>query len=254
MTKRDTVVLGAPCWIDLMTSDKTKSREFYGRLFGWTSEDAGEEYGHYVNFFASGAQIAGCMENTGFSEMPDVWSVYLATADAQATADAATKHGGQVAVPPMDVMHLGRMAVLLDPSQAAIGVWQPGEHQGFAVVDEDNTPSWFELHTRDYDAAVDFYRSVFGWQTYTVGDDPSFRYTTLDEGDDAKAGIMDASGWLPEGVPSYWTVYFRVPDVDAALAKVKDLGGEVVLPAEDTPYGRLAGATDSTGAMFKLRG
>ena len=59
---------------------------------------------------------------------------------------------------------------------------------------------------------------------------------------------------LPEGVPAHWTVYFGVDDTDAALAKIAELGGTVVRPAEDTPYGRLAAATDPTGAQFKLVG
>jgi predicted enzyme related to lactoylglutathione lyase len=63
---------------------------------------------------------------------------------------------------------------------------------------------------------------------------------------------MDASGFLPEGVPSHWSVYFGVDDTDAALAKIVDLGGSVVQPAEDTPYGRLATAADPSGALFKL--
>jgi predicted enzyme related to lactoylglutathione lyase len=64
---------------------------------------------------------------------------------------------------------------------------------------------------------------------------------------------MDATAYLPEGVPSHWQVYFHVEDVDAAVARTVELGGAVVVPAKDTPYGRVAQATDSTGAMFKLR-
>ena len=41
---------------------------------------------------------------------------------------------------------------------------------------------------------------------------------------------------------------------DAALARVTELGGTVVQPGIDTPYGRLAAATDPTGAPFKLVG
>ena len=70
--------------------------------------------------------------------------------------------------------------------------------------------------------------------------------------DTALAGIMDASSMLPEGVPSHWSVYFRVEDTDATLAAVSKLGGATVMPAEDTPYGRLAVATDATGTQFKL--
>jgi uncharacterized protein len=47
-------------------------------------------------------------------------------------------------------------------------------------------------------------------------------------------------------------VYFAVEDTDAALARIRDVGGSVVLPAEDTPYGRVAQASDPTGALFKL--
>jgi hypothetical protein len=54
-------------------------------------------------------------------------------------------------------------------------------------------------------------------------------------------------------VPAHWSVYFAVEDVDQALAKVAELGGATVMPREDTPYGRLATAADSTGAVFKLR-
>jgi predicted enzyme related to lactoylglutathione lyase len=63
---------------------------------------------------------------------------------------------------------------------------------------------------------------------------------------------MDASAFLPEGVPAHWSIYFRVESTDNALEKVGKLGGNTVVPAEDTPYGRLATAVDSTGAMFKL--
>jgi len=250
--KRDSAPIGAPCWVDLFTSDVEGTRSFYSELFGWTAETAGEEYGGYVNFLKDGVPVAGCMKNDGTAGTPDVWSVYLAVADAAATVDSATAHGGQVMLPAMEVMALGSMAVVADAGQAAIGVWQPGLHKGFGILGEPGTPTWFELQTRDYDASVGFYRDVFGWDTHVAGDTSEFRYTTLGEGDGQLAGIMDAGAYLPEGVPAHWSVYFGVDDADAALAQVVDLGGSIVHPAETTPYGRLAGAADPTGARFKL--
>ncbi|MDQ6614274.1 MAG: VOC family protein, partial [Actinomycetota bacterium] len=38
MPTRDTAPIGAPCWVDLMTSDTERSRAFYCELFGWTAE------------------------------------------------------------------------------------------------------------------------------------------------------------------------------------------------------------------------
>ena len=50
MPHRDSAPVGAPCWVDLFTSDPEKSRIFYSELFGWTVEDPGPDYGGYVNF------------------------------------------------------------------------------------------------------------------------------------------------------------------------------------------------------------
>jgi predicted enzyme related to lactoylglutathione lyase len=249
---RESAPIGAPCWIDLYTSDTDKAREFYGHLFGWTAESAGDEFGGYINFSKDGHYVAGCMKNDGSTGMPDVWSVYLATDNAAATVDAATAHGAQVIVPAMDVADLGRMAVLVDVGQAAIGVWQPGLHKGFGILAEPDTPNWFELHTRDYDAAVDFYRDVFKWDPHAMSDTADFRYTTLGEGDRAMAGIMDAKAFLPDGVPASWQIYFGVTDADMALAQIVTLGGAIIAGAEDTPFGRLAQAVDPTGAVFKI--
>jgi uncharacterized protein len=160
--------------------------------------------------------------------------------------------GGQVIVPPMEVGELGTMAVVVDPGGASIGVWQPGLHKGFGALGEPGTPTWFELFTRDYKTVVPFYGEVFHWDTHVAGDTPEFRYATLGEGDGQLAGIMDASGFLPDGVPAHWSVYFGAEDTDAALAQIVDLGGSIVTPAEDTPYGRIAVASDPNGSQFKL--
>lgn len=254
MPTRDTAPLGAPCWIDLMTSDTERSRAFYCELFGWTAEEPAEEFGGYFSFAKDGVLVAGCMASQPGSDVPDVWSVYLAADDTRKAVDAAAARGGQILVAAMDVADLGTMAIISDPGGAAVGLWQPGRHPGFGVLGEPGAPSWFELHTRDYQATVAFFRDVLGWDTHVVSDTPEFRYTTLKHGEDWLAGIMDASSFLPNGVPAHWSVYFGVEDTDATLAKIADLGGSILTAAEDTPYGRLATAADPTGAQFKLVG
>lgn len=254
MPAHDTTLPGAPCWVDLMTSDAAKAREFYAELFGWTSEEPNEAFGGYFNFSKDGKVVAGGMTKQQ-PELPDVWSVYLLTPDAEKTAAAVPAHGGTMMISPMPVADLGVMAVLADPGGAAVGMWQQGLHRGFGVLAEPGAPGWFELLTRDYAAAVTFYQEVFGWKTNVVSDTDELRYTVLvDDAGEQHAGIMDASGFLPEGVPAHWGVYFAVEDTDAALALTVKLGGAVVQPAMDTPYGRLAIATDPTGATFKLVG
>lgn len=252
MARRDTAPIGAPCWIDLLTSDAAQARAFYSEVFGWEALEASEEYGGYFSFTKDGVLVAGAMPRQPGMEMPDAWSIYLATDDVTKTVEAATAEGGHVFIEPMAVGDLGTMAFIIDANGAPIGMWQPGTHQGFGVHTEPGAPSWFELWARDYEGAISFYRNVFRWDTHTMSDTPELRYTVLRHGDDQLAGIMDASAFLPEGVPPLWSVYFGVADTDATLATITRLGGTIVDPAQDTPYGRLATAADPTGARFKL--
>jgi predicted enzyme related to lactoylglutathione lyase len=256
MTKRDTAPIGSPCWVDLWTSDVDGSRKFYSELFGWTAEEPSEEFGGYFMFSRDGVPTAG-----GMGPMPDApadntWKIYLTTEDIAKTVKTAEAEGAQVVVPPMPVADLGTQSVMVDPNGAAIGAWQPGTFQGFAVLGEAGAPSWFELHTRDFGKETSFYATTFGWDLISQGDTDEFRYSTVRDasgGEEDVAGVMDAKMWMPEGEPARWSIYWHVDDAAATIAKVKRLGGSVVTDAENTPYGILAECADPAGARFKLR-
>lgn len=254
MTEPISAKPGEPCWIDLLTTDAEAAQRFYGSLFGWTCDSAGPEYGGYINCTNGDTRVAGMMGKTPeMSEMPDAWSVYLASDDTATTVAAATANGGGVMMPPQDIPGVGVIAFVTDPAGAAVGVFQPTAEMSWGYTLEDvGAPGWFELHTADYDRTVAFYSQTFGWDTHVMSDTPEFRYTNLGEGEDQKAGVMDAAAFLPTGVPGQWSTYFRIDDMDAALARVEELGGSVVQPAEATPYGRLATVADPHGATFKL--
>ena len=102
-------------------------RAFYGEIFGWTATSAGEDYGGYVNFRRGDALVAGMMRNDGSAGTPDVWSTYLAVADAKSVTEASVAAGGQVLLEPMQVGPLGTMGMVADPGGAAVGLWQPGD-------------------------------------------------------------------------------------------------------------------------------
>ena len=252
MPQRAKAPIGAPTWIDLMTSDPELTRPFYGELFGWTSTEPDPEYGGYINFLRDGVPVAGCMQSQPEFGVPDVWSIYLASADAKATTDAAEAHGGAVVVPAMDVADLGRMALVTDPGGAAIGVWEPGAHPVLRVL-TSRAPGWFELHTRDYDAVRPFYTATFSAGTCTPRPTrPVFRYATLGEGDGQLAGIMDPAATSCRGRTRPLVGLLQRRERRTAIDAIVRLGGSVVHPAEDTPYGRLATVADPAGAVFKL--
>jgi predicted enzyme related to lactoylglutathione lyase len=244
---------GDPCWIDLMTSNPEKSCAFYARLFGWTYESGDpDKYGGYVTAFVDGAPVAGLMNNDGASGTPDAWTTYLRVDDINAATQAATAAGGQILMPPMEVPDQGHMAMFQDAGGAAIGAWQFGGHTGFQLKGEPGAPFWHELHTRAYTPSVKFYQDVFGWDTSVMSDSEDFRYTTLGSGDSSRAGIMDASFYLPPEVPSNWQIYFGVDNADGSVETAISIGAQVIHPAEDSPFGRMATLIDPTGAVFKI--
>lgn len=252
MPKPNTTISGAPCWIDLYTSNPDAAQAFYGELFGWTVDDTkAEQFGGYFSFLNDGMKVAGGMPSDGQSG-PDTWTLYLRSADAAKTVGHVRATGGNVIVEPMPIADLGTMAVVTDIAGASVGIWQPGQHLGFDVIGEPGSASWFELHTSRYEASLDFYRDVFGWTVTTASDVPEFRYSVFADGDDQYAGVMDASAFLPDGVGAQWSVYFGVDDTDKATQLVVEFGGSVIEPAQDTPYGRLARVADPTGTQFKL--
>jgi predicted enzyme related to lactoylglutathione lyase len=250
---------GAPTWIDLLTSDPERARQFYPDLFGWTAEEASPEFGGYFMFFAGGQPVAGCMPNRPDSGVADCWTVYLATDNAKALTERAQAHGGVLREGPIDIAELGTEAVLTDAAGTRIGAWQAAQFAGFAEPTagqpaEPGLPAYFELLTRDYPGALRFYADVFGWEGKVMGDTSEFRLTALTDGEQTLAGIMDASAFLEADQAAQWVFYIQVADTDAALADLTRLGGAVVDPATDTPFGRLAVVTDPTGALFKLIG
>jgi uncharacterized protein len=249
---REGAPLGAPCWIDLSTSDVERAKDFYGTVFGWTFESAGPEYGGYISASKDGQPVAGLMYNDPQWNSPDVWTTYLHTADITATLSAATSAGAAACVEPMEIKDKGHMAMLTDPTGAFVGLWQPIGHRGFNVVNEAGAPVYHQLTTRDYGKALDFYREVFGWHTEKVADTDEFRYSTAIFDGNALLGVMDGTRELADGVPSNWFVFLGAEDVDKTVQLVKDNGGTVIRDAEDTPYGRLAAVADPTGAGFNL--
>jgi hypothetical protein len=245
--------------MDLLTSDTARAREFYGGLFGWTAGDAAEEFGGYFMFFAGGQPVAGCRPNRPDSGVADCWTVYLATDNAKALTERAQAHGGVLREGPIDIADLGTEAVLTDAAGTRIGAWQAAQFAGLAEPAagqpaEPGQPAYFELLTRDYPGALRFYADVFGWEGKVIGDVPGFMLTALTDGERTLAGIMDASAFLEADQPDQWIVYIQASDTDAAQDAVTRLGGAVIDPAVDTPFGRLAVVTDPTGAVFKLTG
>jgi len=251
MVTRDTAwPTGTPCWVDLGVTDIPTAQEFYGGLFGWDIQDTGPESGGYRMCEIDGQPVAGIGPKMD-PNMPTFWTTYLATEDADVTAAKIKAAGGQVIVEPFDVMDVGRMAIAMDPGGAAFGIWQAKLHTGIRLANEPGSLIWSENMSRNYEANKAFYNTVFGYSYGDIGAE-GMNYATLDLDGRSVGGIGEIGAEMPAEMPANWGTYFAVDDTDAAVAKVTELGGSVVAPAWDSPYGRMAVVSDNQGAVFSL--
>jgi len=97
------------------------------------------------------------------------------------------------------------------------------------------------------EASFRFYSQVIGWE-YVELDRPHGAYPTFQSAGQPRAGLVQIN---PAEMESGWAPYIGVADLEATLARAKELGGEVLLePAENIYEGRLAILADPTGVSF----
>ena len=110
---------------------------------------------------------------------------------------------------------------------------------------------WYDLMTTDPEAAKAFYTAVAGWGTETW-DSSGMPYTMWTASGKPIGGTMK----LPDeavagGARPHWISYVDVPDVDATVARARELGATVVVPPRDIPtVGRFSVFNDPQGATI----
>jgi len=247
-----TTTRAVPVWIDLSSSNAEGSRSFYSQLFGWKAEvNPDPQYGGYSVAQLNGKDVAG-IGPTQMAEQPTAWTVYIGTADSDATSKKVQAASGTVVVPTMEVGEQGKMTVFQDPSGAFIATWQPGAMPGAQTKGEPNSFAWAELSARGIDKAVPFYKEVFGWDTKTSPFGEGQEYIEWQLDGQSIAGGMEMNPMVPAQVPSYWLVYFATDDVEGMTAKAAGLGANVMMEATPFPGGKFSILGDPQGAAFGL--
>ena len=240
---------GLPSWADLASPDPDESASFYGDLLGLQTTDADEEMGGYRLFLQGDHQVAGLMQTQ--ENQPPSWTTYINVSDADEVTDKVKDAGGDVMLDPMDVRQYGRLAVFSDPTGAVFGVWQPGENKGAGLVSEPGSVAWHQVNTRDPEKALEFYSSVFGWESDKVDTGGADYWQLTSEGTNV-GGLFKMGDDFPEDVPAHWIVYWAVEDADAATEKARENGASVRAEPFDNEAGRFAVLQDPHGAAFAL--
>lgn len=233
---------GKVVWRDLLTNTPDESRRFYGELFGWEFEKPGIDIGiggagAYTLIRHEGRLIGGIVDTVaiGRSENISQWITTMAVTDIEAAVGRVADAGGSVMSPPESIGSRGQMAVVEDPTGAVFAMLQTSEGDPPDYEPDYNGWLWDELWTSDVGKATDFYRTVIGFQ-YTDHDInvTDHDYRVLKMNDTPRAGVLPNPF---EGERPVWVNYLRVEDPSAITARVENLGGTILVEAQERPIG-----------------
>ncbi|MBA8823671.1 hypothetical protein FHX42_001000 [Saccharopolyspora lacisalsi] len=244
---------GMPCWIELVTTEPWRARDFYAGLFGWEYEPRGESRGDdHVIAFRDGFPVASIRTaEQGASE----WRLFLATADRAAVTRQSEELGATVTVPPAPVSGVGSKVVLKGPSEAEFGLLEPEDSWQFDVG-LPGTLMWAELVTIKAQMADHFFGELFGYSSEQFGVDHQLDYSVWYLGDES---VLARVSMIREHITAdsrpHWLMYLGVdPDVgtEELVRRAIQLGGRVRVNPYDSSLGRAAVLRDPVGARFAI--
>jgi predicted enzyme related to lactoylglutathione lyase len=254
MSFADDPLIGKVIWHDLITEDLDAAKHFYGGLFDWTFEDTkapnGQDYSvaRSGNVYVAGmVAIASPEDGSRYSR----WLPYISVSDVDAALTRVTAAGGSVAATARNV-NLGRVAALIDPEGAVIGLARSkfGDPDDRTTAAGPGRPMWTELLADDTAAAIRFYQALVGYDIRTLERRGGI-YTLLGGNGVDRVGIMKNPS---EDVKPVWLTYFGVTDPAAAAKRAESLGGRIILaPSDELRNGTLAVVTDPSGAILVLQ-
>ena len=243
-------------WYELLTSDPKAAQAFYATVVGWTAKDAGMSE-PYTLMSVGEADVAGMMalppELAATGRKP-AWTGYVAVDDVDAMEARVSTAGGKVLRPAEDIPGIGRFAVVADPQNASFMLFKPIPPEGGPILPPAEAPGtigWAELRAMDGTAVFDFYASLFGWTKGEGMDMGPMGTYQIFEIDGAPSGAIMTK--TPDQPAPAWRFYARVAGIDAALERVKRLGGTVTMGPDPVPGDLwVANARDPQGAVFAL--
>src|SRR5689334_220900 len=160
---------GMFCWADLGSPDALDAKRFYTALFGWTAEDRPMGPGAFYTTLNHQERAVAALyaQDPASGAGAPHWLTYISVGSANEAARRTRELGGTVVVEPFDVLDVGRMALVQDPTGAVVALWQPRRHVGAGIMNETGALCWNELATLDPGRAEAFYAGLLGWSATT---------------------------------------------------------------------------------------
>jgi uncharacterized protein len=251
-------VLGQFVWHELLTTDPEVGTGFYSRVFGWNAQPFSGDPNYTILANAKGP-VGGARvvdKDPLAGKVGANWLTYVGVPDLTAALAAVEANGGRIVHPVTAIAaDGGSYAVITDPQGSTIGVYQPGAGMGGANPNAGFV-AWHELRADDVAAALQFYKTIFGWEvvrTFPMGGDVG-DYQLFGIGTTQMGGAFKRPKDLPSNFPR-WLVYLAVPSVTAAVEAALAAGGKLLNGPHEVPGGNYtAQIADPHGMPFAVHG
>jgi predicted enzyme related to lactoylglutathione lyase len=109
--------------IELNTTDVDEAKSFYGQLFDWKLEDVPMADGPYTMIGVGSGTGGGIMKHP-MPGAPSLWIPYILVDDIMASTARAKSLGATIIKDVTEVMGMGSLSILSDPTGGVIGLWK----------------------------------------------------------------------------------------------------------------------------------
>jgi predicted enzyme related to lactoylglutathione lyase len=111
--------------VELTTPDPDRAKTFYKAVFDWKLDDVEIGPGFVYTMIDVGEGTGGGIMKSPAPDVPTAWLPYVLVDDVRAATDRAKSHGATLCRDVTEVPNMGWFSIILDPTGAAIGLWQP---------------------------------------------------------------------------------------------------------------------------------
>lgn len=109
--------------VELQTQDPDRAKAFYKNLFDWKIEEL-PMGGTTYTMIRAGEGTGGGIMKSPVPGAPSAWLAYVLVDDVAAATKKAKSLGATVANDVTEIPNYGWFSVIVDPTGAALGLWQ----------------------------------------------------------------------------------------------------------------------------------
>lgn len=245
---------GKLIFVELVTPDLDRAKQFYAGLFGWTFRDFQSGGTKYAEAFLDSRPVGGLIHReipSGEHRQP-VWLSFFSVTDVDTAKKIAVQNGAKVLFDSHDLPDRGKEAVLRDPQGAVFAVLSSSSGDPPDVLAPPGDWIWGSLITSDPDTDAAFYQNVFNYEVFDLPAAPGMQHLLLSSDNYARASVNSIPANRPQAHP-HWLNYVRVEDAVKMAEKAVSLGGRILVePRVDRHGGKVAVVADPSGAAFGL--